>query len=120
MEKGGSFFLLRRVTLTDISEYSSPGSGTIRIIDACKESGPPEPEPAENSRGFLVTLFKNMLTDERLKKMGLNERQIRAASFVKENGRITGRTALRDTDGQISLNVLKRRGGEGKNTYYSL
>jgi len=105
------------------------GSGTIRIIDACKESGLPEPELAENSGGFLVTLFKNMLTDERLKKMGLNERQIRAVSFVKENGRITGkeyqeingiskRTSAYEIADMVKNHKILKRVGESVGTYY--
>jgi len=65
------------------------GSGTIRIIDVCKEAGLPEPELIERDGGFLVTLFKNNLTEEKLKKLGLNERQVKAVLYVKEKGRIT-------------------------------
>ena len=54
------------------------GRGTLRIIDACKEAGLPEPELIEQDGGFLVTLFKNNLSEELLKKLGLNERQIKA------------------------------------------
>jgi len=65
------------------------GRGTLRIIDTCKEAGLPEPELIERDGGFLVTLFKNNLTKEQLKKLGLNERQITAVLYVKENGKIT-------------------------------
>jgi ATP-dependent DNA helicase RecG len=39
----------------------------------------------------LVTLFKNNLTEEQLKKLGLNERQIKAVEYVKEKGKITNK-----------------------------
>ena len=65
------------------------GRGTLRIIDVCKEAGLPEPELTERDGGFLVPLFKNNLTEEQLKKLGLNERQIDAMSFYRAKGEIT-------------------------------
>ncbi|GHT41610.1 ATP-dependent DNA helicase [Bacteroidia bacterium] len=67
------------------------GRGTIRIIDTCKEAELPEPELIERDGGFLVTLFKNNLTEEQLVKLGLHERQIRAVEYVKEKGKITNK-----------------------------
>ena len=104
------------------------GRGTTKIIDSCRAEGLPDPELTERDGGFLVTLFKNQFSDENLRKMGLNERQIRAVLYVKENGRITnreyqelngvaGRTALRDLDELTSMNIFKRH-GDGKNTQY--
>ena len=65
------------------------GRGTLRIIDTCIEAGLPEPELIEQDGGFLVTLFKNTLTKEQLKKLELNERQIDAILFYKTKGEIT-------------------------------
>jgi ATP-dependent DNA helicase RecG len=65
------------------------GRGTISIIDECKAAGLPEPELTERDGGFLVTLFKDKFTEEQLQKLGLNERQIKAALCVKEKGKIT-------------------------------
>ena len=45
----------------------------------------------EDGGGFIVRLFKDDLTQEQLVKLGLNERQIKAVLYVKENGRITNR-----------------------------
>ena len=49
-------------------------SGTIKIIDTCKQAKLPEPELIEQDGGFSVTLFKNKLAKEQLTKLGLNER----------------------------------------------
>ena len=65
------------------------GSGTVKIIDACKAAGLPEPSMEEKWGGFLVTLFKERFSIEELQKLGLNERQIKAVLYVKEKGRIT-------------------------------
>ena len=34
---------------------------------------------------------KDYYTEEKLKEMGLNERQIKAVTYVKENGKITNK-----------------------------
>lgn len=38
-----------------------------------------------------MTLFKDSLAEEQLVKLGLNLRQIKAVSYVKERGKITNR-----------------------------
>lgn len=107
------------------------GRGTVRIIESCKEAGLPEPELTECEGGFLVTLFKNSLTEEQLLKLGLNERQLKAIQYLKENSKITNpkyleinegitdRTALRDLDSLIEKGLI-RRVGEKKSAYYEL
>lgn len=49
----------------------------------------PEPEMMEFQGGFKVTLYKDRYSEEQLKKLGLNERQIKAVKFVKEHTQIT-------------------------------
>ena len=106
------------------------GRGTIKILDTCKEAELPEPEMQEQDGGFSITLFKNNLTTEQLIKLGLNDRQMKAVSFVKEKGKISNkeyqeinetsdRTALRDLDNLIELNVFVKE-GEKKGTTYKL
>ena len=67
------------------------GRGTIKILDTCKQAGLPEPDMQEQDGGFIVTLFKNNLTEELLSKLGLNLRQVKAVLFVKEFAKITNR-----------------------------
>ena len=50
----------------------------------------------EDGGGFIVRLFKDDLTQEQLVKLGLNERQIKAVLYVKENGRITNHECSED------------------------
>ena len=45
----------------------------------------------EQDGGFIITLFKDILTEELLFKLGLNPRQVRAVLFVKESGKITNK-----------------------------
>jgi len=106
------------------------GRGTIKILDSCKQSELPEPDMQELDGGFIITLFKNNLTEELLIKLGLNDRQVKAVLFVKEKGRITNteyqelnktsdRTALRDLEILTEVNVLVKV-GEKKGTHYKL
>jgi ATP-dependent DNA helicase RecG len=106
------------------------GRGTIKILDTCKEADLPEPEMQEQDGGFSITLYKNNLTQEQLTKLGLNDRQVKAVFFVKEKGKISNkeyqemnqtsdRTALRDLDNLIELNVFVKE-GEKKGTTYKL
>src|SRR5690606_39664587 len=67
------------------------GSGTIRIIETCKQANLPDPELIEQEGGFLVTLFKNNLTTEQLTKLGLNDRQLKAVKYVRKKGKITNK-----------------------------
>ena len=106
------------------------GRGTIKIIDTCKKADLPEPEMKEQDGGFIITLFKDHLTEDQLVKLGLNNRQFKAVSFVKEKGKITNkeyqdinetsdRTALRDLENLTELGVFVKE-GEKKGTYYKL
>ena len=106
------------------------GSGTTKIVNACKAAGLPEPTMEEKWGGFIVTLFKDRFSEEQLQQLGLNERQIKAVLYVKEKGKITNReyqginettakTAFRDLDELVKINILKRL-GENKSAYYEL
>lgn len=106
------------------------GRGTIKIIETCKQADLPEPEMKEQDGGFIITLFKDNLTEDRLTKLGLNDRQVKAVNFVKEKGKITNkeyqdlnetsdRTALRDLENLTELGVFIKE-GEKKGTSYKL
>jgi len=71
-----------------IEEY---GSGIGRIMDSLKEANLPEPEFKEEFAGFSLYMRKDYYTEERLKEMGLNDRQIKAVIYVKEKGKITNK-----------------------------
>lgn len=104
------------------------GRGTVRIIETCKEAGLPEPELTERDGGFLVTLFKDNLTEEQLVKLGLNARQLKAVQYVKEKGElstsiyvelfnVSERTARNDLGQLVEMQVLKRIGETNQAKY---
>ena len=108
------------------------GRGTLKIINSCKEAGLPEPEFIGIDGGVRVTIFKNLYSVDQLRKLGLNERQIKAVSYIKEFGNISNQkyqglnnvskaTATRDlTELVDDFQILKREGTTGAGTTYSL
>ncbi len=107
------------------------GRGTIKMTEECKKANLPEPEFKEESGGFAVYFFKDIYTEENLRKIGLNERQIKAVMYVKENGKITnkeyqGLTNVSKPMATIDLNTLvekkifERLGTTGRGTEYIL
>jgi len=106
------------------------GTGTTRILEWCREAGLPEPEFREEAGGFRVVFLKDPFTPERLRAMGLNERQVKAVLHVKQHGSIgnkeyqelTGareRTATLELGDLVKKGVLDRIGTTGRGTRYA-
>ncbi len=106
------------------------GTGTIRVVQLCKEQGLPKPLFENWQGGLLVTLNKDLYSTDQLYKIGLNERQIKAVLYVKENGSITNQiyreinnvsdeTARLDLKFLVSIGLFTIR-GKGKKTIYVL
>lgn len=106
------------------------GTGTTRILDWCREAELPEPEFREEGDGFRVVFLKDPYTAERLRAMGLNERQVKAVLYVKEHGSITNRgyrelTGVSDEGARLDLKALVEKRvlearGRGRNANYVL
>jgi len=106
------------------------GSGIGRIIDSLKSQRLPEPEFKEEMGGFSVRFYKDIYTEENLKKIGLNERQIKAVMYVKEKGRITNKgyqeiNAVSNKTAYFELSDLIKRGifvniGSGRMLAYTM
>lgn len=67
------------------------GRGTLKMIKECLEAGIPQPVYYYDMSGFFVEFRKDIYNEKFLTELGLNERQIRAALFAKENGKITNK-----------------------------
>ena len=115
----------------DIELIERYGSGIQRIIDACRNAGLPPPVFEERFGGFLVIFKKDIYTEEYLKGLGINERQIKAVIYTKEKGRITNkeyqemygikkRQASEDLKDLQDKKIFERVGTTGKGTYYTL
>ncbi len=107
------------------------GSGTIRMRNACRAQGLPDPVFQSTPTSFAVTLRKDDLSDEYLRKMGLNARQIQVIRYVRRNGSVrnsehqamTGaarRTATRDLEQLHEMGLLERSIHSGRTVRYSL
>lgn len=105
------------------------GSGIDKMRKACAKMGLPEPQ-FEEYQGFRVIFRKDIYTEEYLRNLGLNERQIKAVMYAKEKGKITNKeyretTGLSDEGARIDLNELVEKGvllskGRGRNAHYVL
>jgi len=107
------------------------GSSTVRMVEWMKEAGLTEPEYKEEMVGFSVYFYKDIYTEENLRKIELNERQIKAMMYLKEKGEITNkeyqelnavskRTASMDLDDLVERNIIKQLGITGRGTEYVL
>ncbi|HCE55992.1 MAG TPA: transcriptional regulator [Lutibacter sp.] len=107
------------------------GRGTLKIYNSCKEAELPEPTIESRDGGILVTLFKTKFALEQLKKLGLNERQIKALEFLKEHNRLTNKkyqmlnncsrnTATNDLNNLVSLGILNASKMKGAGSFYEL
>ncbi len=107
------------------------GFGTKHVIDWCKKAQLPEPSFEELNQQFRVTIWRNWLTDQKLKEFDLNDRQKGAIQYLKSNRRITNseyqklfdvakRTASKDLQYLQSLELIKKQGTTGKGVYYHL
>lgn len=106
------------------------GTGTLDMISLCAEAGLPEPQFRNEGEHFVATIWRDWLTDDVLDGLGLNDRQIKAVRYVKENGEIasgkyqemTGveaRTATRDLVDLVEKQVFTKR-GEKRSAVYRL
>ena len=121
------YYSLKMKTVSLLEEW---GTGTTRIIELCKAQELPEPEFAEQAGSFKVVFLKDPYAPERLRAMGLNERQIKAVLYVKEHGKITNReyrklTTISDEGARLDLKQLVEKGilktrGAGRSTRYVL
>lgn len=114
----------------DIKHIERYGSGIQRILNECEKANLPAPLIEEKFGGFLVTFRKDIYTEEHLKTLGLNERQVKAILLVKATGKINNKiyrskfnvsdeTARKDLN-QLVEEKLLRSEGKGKNTHYVL
>jgi len=97
------------------------GRGIEKINERCATAGLPLPLIYYNSSGCWVEFRKNIYDAENLREKGLNERQIKAVLYIKDNGEITTseymklyniaeRTARYDLMKLVENKILTRKG----------
>lgn len=104
------------------------GTGTRRMIKDCRKAGVPEPEFESHGDAFRIIFRKAFPVEQRFAGMDLNERQVKALSYVAEKGKITlaeyaqlvkmpKRTLQRDLQELAKKGILIKHGA-GKATRY--
>jgi len=106
------------------------GSSIEKMQQYCKNAGLPDPV-FEEHQGFQVVFLKDIYNEDYLRKLNLNERQIKAVMYVKEKGKITNkeyqdvcntskRTSSRDLLDLVSSGFFEQIGTKGMGTAYVL
>ena len=90
----------------------------------------PEPVFETGQGGMRVTFAKDPYTPERLRVIGLNDRQIQAVRYAKEHGSISNReyrqlNGVSDEGARLDLKQLMETGvfaqqGKGRSVVYGL
>jgi len=104
------------------------GSGIMKIMDSCKAAGLPTPMIEEDCGGLIVRLFKDRFSEEQLRQLELNDRQVDAVLFYRAIGEITSseyakkynvseRTARRDLSELVENKLLKNEGDTNLSKY---
>jgi ATP-dependent DNA helicase RecG len=107
------------------------GRGIEKMVNSFKKAGLPEPLFEELAGGLQVTLRKDIYSEEYLRKLNLNERQVKAVLHIKEYGSITNssyqhlnntahRTAARDLEKLLDEQIVEKIGTTGRGTSYVL
>lgn len=107
-----------------LADYAQrAGSGTLEMIEQSRAQGPPEPEfVLIRNLEFRSILPRDVFTEDVLNRMGLNERQMKAVHYAKENSSIhlsalkkvfpdvTEKTLYRDLQGLVVKKIFKETG----------
>jgi len=106
------------------------GTGIGRMRRLCREQGLPEPDFREDTGGFLVVFSKDLLSEDRLRALGLSARLLAAVNYVKGHGSISNqeyraiagvkeRMATLDLKGLVDRGILVRLRKTGRGTRYA-
>jgi len=104
------------------------GTGTTDMIADCREAGLPEPDFEQRGPHFVVTVWRDWLTEDVVDRLKLNDRQIAGLKILKVERKITTmeyqklvgcsrRTAARDLDELLDKGVIARK-GVGRGAHY--
>ena len=107
------------------------GRGMDKMKNLCLEAKIPVPQITCKGNDFWTVFRKDIYNKEDLSKLGMNERQIKAILYVKENTKITNseyqtlnsvskRTATNDLTDLVSQSILRKIGTSGSNIWYEV
>lgn len=107
------------------------GSGTTRMAEELEAANMPLPTFTSEPGRFRLTFHREVLAEDRLKNMGLSERQLLAVTYTKEHEAISNteyqtiagvskRTASRELNELKLKDILVTEGAGGRGTIYRL
>src|SRR3546814_44421 len=107
------------------------GRGITKMTSLCLEAGLPKPTFYYKTSGIWTVFQKDILNEEYLQTLGLNDRQVKAVLYAKENEKITNSEYQEINDIKKSVlatelqdltdkGVLVKVGSTGRGTKYVL
>lgn len=101
------------------------------MITLCQEAGLPEPDYELRQGSFVLTLWRDWLTDAVLAGLEINERQRQALTYLKTHRTISNtayqqvakaikKTATRDLNDLRKKGIIEQRGSRGPGVHYVL
>lgn len=107
------------------------GTGTLMMIRESLAHALPEPDFIQRGGEFTITIWRDWLTDEVLARYDLNERQLKAISYIKTHGKISNmeyqqlthaikKTASRDLNAMREKGLIEQKGSRGPGVHYVL
>ena len=105
------------------------GTGTLDMIAQCREMSLPEPDFEQRGDQFVVTLWRDWLTEEVLVGYNLNDRQKKAVVYLKTHRKISNteyqqvansikKTATRDLNDLKKKGIIEKVGSRGPGVHY--
>ncbi len=106
------------------------GTGTLDMISLSKYADIPEPDFEQQGNEFVVTLWRDWLSEAYLTRLNLNDRQIKVIGYLKSNHEISNieyrkltdasiKTAGRDLEDLVQKGLLTLK-GRGRGAHYLL
>jgi len=104
-----------------IKYVEKAGTGTTDMIADCRKAGLPEPDFEQRGPYFVVTVWRDWLTEDVMTDLKLTDRQKTAVTLVKVKKQITSgeyrehtgveaRTATRDLNELVKKGIFSRHG----------
>jgi ATP-dependent DNA helicase RecG len=107
------------------------GRGMNKMLQECEKAAIPKPHYFYDTSGFWVRFKKDALTEEYLKSLNLNERQIKAVFYMKYHSKMNNgdyqklnecsrNTASNDLSGLVTIGLVEYNGQKGEAAFYFL
>lgn len=107
------------------------GRGIEIMLEGCRQYGIPDPVIEEDQGGISVTFLKDIYTEEYLRKLDINDRQVEAVLYIKKHGKINNTkyqelnnvskpTATRELKELLEKKIVINTGTRGSSSEYVL